>query len=137
MTEPVTPESIPAHPIQLTMAWVLLLFEGAAAVVAGGVWALRSLIDQPQSLGASLAGAAFAIISGAVIGRLAFSLRVLQIWSRSPLITVQILLLPVGFALIAQGNNPTYGVPILAVAIVLMYLLLCKPVSSLLDRHFD
>ena len=128
---------MPASPIQLTLAWLILSIEGAVVIVGGLIWGYRSVTEKPDNLGASLAGAAFCVAAGFVVIRLALALRAQHQWARSPVIALEILFLPVGWALIFQGGNKLYGVPLLVVAGLLIYLLLSRPVGALLDRIVD
>ncbi|PRZ43353.1 hypothetical protein CLV47_10238 [Antricoccus suffuscus] len=106
-------------------------------IVGGLIWGVRSITDKPDNLGGSLAGAAFCIAGGLLVIRLGVALRGQRQWARAPVIALEILFLPVGWALTFQGGNKLYGIPVLAVAAALIYLLLSKPVSAILDRVVD
>lgn len=123
--------------MQLILAWLLLWVQGAAIVIGGLVWGFRSITDKPDNLGASLAGAVFCIAAGLVVIRLGVALRGQRQWARAPVIALEILFLPVGWSVTFQGGSKLYGIPVLAVAAVLIGLLLSKPVSALLDRVVD
>lgn len=123
--------------MQLILAWLILWAQGAAVIIGGLIWGFRSITDKPDNLGASLAGAVFCIGAGLLVIRLGVALRGQRQWARAPVIALEIILLPVGWSLTFQGGSKLYGIPVLAVAALLIYLLLSKPVSALLDRVVD
>lgn len=129
--------SLPPAPWQLIISWLVLWLQGAAIIVGGLVWGFRSITDKPDNLGASLAGAVLCIVGGLIVIRLGVALRSQKQWARAPVIALEILFLPVGWALTFQGGDKLFGVPVLVVAALLIYLLLSKPVAALLDRVIE
>lgn len=109
-------------PRSLRQAAVLTAVEGVAVIFGGAFWLVRSLVDTPTNLGASLAGAVFAILAGALLLRLALGIARVEGWSRSPLVALQIVFLPVGFTLAFQADQPVYGVPVLVLCLSILYL---------------
>lgn len=110
-------------PRSLRQAALLTAVEGVAIIGGGGFWLVRSVLDAPSNLGASLAGAVFAILAGLLLLRLALGISRVEGWSRSPLVALQIVFLPVGFTLAFQADQPVYGVPVLVLCLSILYLL--------------
>ena len=67
-------------------------------------------------------------------GRVTRGLLHLRPSSRSPVLVLQLLALPVGYSLI-QGGRWAYGVPVVLSALVVTGLLLTRPARAALDRR--
>lgn len=122
-------------PSQVLLAAVIIALEGAIIVVLGVLWAIRSVTDSPDNVGASIMGAIFAVVAGVVLVRLALGISKGQPWARSPVVAVQILFLPVSFSLAFQGGDPAYGVPALVACALVIYLLFTPPAKLVFNRE--
>ncbi len=117
-------------PVLLAAALVgiegLMVLSLVPILVIGGI-----LTGRPDSLSRAWAEVAIAALSGFGILVLARALARLLLWSRGPVVVIQILLLPVGYSLAVGSNQPAYGVPILVASAVVLYLLFIPPESRL------
>ncbi len=90
----------------------------APILAIGGI-----LLSKPDSAGRAWAEVAMALGAGVGILFLARALTRAQVWSRGPVVVIQILALPVGYSLAFGSQLPLYGLPLLAVAGATLYLL--------------
>jgi len=88
------------------------------------------LLSVPESLGRAWAEVFTAIAAGALILFLARSLSTQAGWSRAPVVVIQILAGAVGASVAFQAGKPLFGLPILAAAATVLYLLF-TPESNL------
>lgn len=98
----------------------------APIVLIGGI-----LLSTPDSVGRAWAEVGMALGAGAAIVLLARALSRAALWSRGPVVVIQILALPVGYSLAFGSRLPVYGLPLLAAAGAVLYLLLFPPESRL------
>jgi hypothetical protein len=110
-------------PGAVRLAALVAALEGAALLGLGGFYAAKTALQRPDSYGRALLGAAMALVGGALLVLLARALARLRSWSRSPVIVLQLLALPVGYSLAFQAGLPVYGGPILVLAVAELYLL--------------
>lgn len=106
-----------------TAAALLVGVETAALLAIAVVYIVKTLTGHPHDVGAALSTAGIAIASAALFAVLSRALMAHRLWSRSPVVVVQIVLLPVGFSLTFQAGRPAYGAPILLAALGVLYLL--------------
>lgn len=105
-------------------AAAIVALEGFAVAALGPIVFVGGiLMSRPESLGRAWAEVVIAIAAGAVILFLARSLSQVAVWSRAPVIVIQILAAPVGYSLAFPSEQPLYGIPILAAAATVLYLL--------------
>lgn len=97
----------------------------APVLLFGGI-----LSGRPESLGRAWAEVVIAVAAGALILFLARSLSQMAGWSRAPVVVIQILAAAVGASVAFQAGKPLFGLPILAAAAAVLYLLF-TPESNL------
>ena len=125
---------LPAAPPQ-SVRWAALVVavEGAALLVAGFVYAGAGLVGRPESRVREELAAALAVATGALVLVLARGLRGCRPWSRSPVVVLQLLVIPVGLGLIQGGIYPV-GVPMVALGAAVLYAL-ASPTARLALRE--
>lgn len=119
---------------QLTVAALLVGLEGIVALGYGVVWGYLSLTGDPLDETASLMGAVFVVLAGALLVRMALALWSVEVWPRVPTIVIQLALVPVSWSIAFTLGNTAVGVPLLAVAITLLVMLFSKPVREGYNR---
>jgi len=98
--------------------------EGVAVAALGPILFVGGiLMSRPESLSRAWAEVLIAIGTGALILFLARALSRVDGWSRGPVVVIQILAAPVGYSLAFPSEQPLYGIPTLAAAATVMYLL--------------
>jgi hypothetical protein len=97
----------------------LLALEGIASLAAGLWLGIRSLGDDVSDRAGGVTGAIVAILAGVAILFLARAVLARKRWARSPVIVLQILLLPVGVGLL-QSGRPGYGVPVILLPVAIL-----------------
>jgi hypothetical protein len=110
-------------PRPVLAAAALVTVEGAALLVLAVVSVVLTALDDAGSVPLALGGAALLAIFGVALVLLARGLRALKPPSRSPVVAVQILALPVGWTLTSTNGRPEVGVPILVLAVAVLVLL--------------
>jgi hypothetical protein len=104
-------------------AAALVTVEGAALLVLAVVSVVLTALDDAASVPLALAGALLLAIFGGALVLLARGLRALKPPTRSPVVAVQIVALPVGWTLTSTNGRPEIGVPILVIAAAVLVLL--------------
>ncbi len=124
-----TPGSLPA-----TLRWAIWLLLAEAVVFAG----LVAFEVYDTRAGTSLAhearGVAGPLGYAVVLAVLAWQLRARRAWARGVAIVLQLLLLPLGYALLTTGA-PLIGVPLFVVGLVGAGLLLARSSREALGIH--
>lgn len=113
----------PEVPRPVRGAALVTLVEAVALGGGGIYWLIRTLLDKPENFSASLAGAVFALLAALLLVRLAVGISRLEGWSRSPLVVLQILFLPVAYTLAFPAKLPLVGLPVLALCATVLYLI--------------
>jgi len=125
-----SPDSHPAagagRPAALRPPAALVALEGVALVALALWYAVKSLVDRPDSLSRALLAAVLALLGGGVLLALARGLLRGRRWARTPVVVLELLSLPVGTGLL-QARLPLYGLPIVAVALATLVLLATPP----------
>ena len=121
-TEPSDP-SDPSAPTTVRLAALVAAVEGAALSGVGAFYAVKTLLDRPDSYARAGLGALMALAGGALLLLLARALLRIRGWARSPVVVLQILALPVGWSLGVQAGLIGYGGPILLLAVAELVLL--------------
>jgi hypothetical protein len=111
-----------AAPRVLVAAAVLLAAQGLVLVGLGVFQAVRGFGGGIDDVGRAEFGGVLAVLAGLVVLLLARSLLVDRSASRSPIVVIELLCLPVGWALSGEGHYE-FGVPLLAVAVAILVLL--------------
>lgn len=119
---------------QLATAAAVVALEGLLALGYGLVWGYYSLTGAPLDQTASLMGAVFAVLGGALLVRMAVALWQVEVWPRVPVIVLQLILVPVSWSLAFTLGNTVVGVPLLVAAITLLVLLFSAPVRESYGR---
>lgn len=124
-----TPSLPTVPPATFRAAGVLVAVEGLVALVAAVVLLTRALggVEDEAANGYGTAGW-FAVI-GAAVGAAGIALVVGQRWGRAIALVVQLLLLPVVWALLTDSHQPLYGA-LLGVGVIAILVLLFSPPSS-------
>ncbi len=111
-------------PTSLRRAAALVALEGLAVVALGPILLIGGiLMSEPDSASRAWAEVVTAILAGGLILFLARELSRAAIWTRGPVVVIQILALPVGYSLATGSGQSWYGVPLLATAATVLYLL--------------
>lgn len=102
----------------------LVVVEGVALLVLAVANVVLTALSDAGSVTLALGGALLLVIFGAGLILLARGLRDLRPATRSPVIAVQIVALPVGWTLASANGRPGIGLPVLALAVAVLALLL-------------
>ena len=121
-------------PPSVRYAGLLVGLEALALLITAGVLVVLAIVHSTTRLWAALAIAGFAVLGAAVLALCARGLLGLRPSSRSPVVLVQLIALPVGYSLGIQAGRPVVGVPILLVAIAVLVLLFRPAARASLDR---
>lgn len=113
----VTPGGTPAI---VRRAAVLVGLQGAALAGIGVVYAVAAVTGAPQNRAAAELAAAGAVAVGAMMVAFAWALARARRWSRSPVVVLEIIALPVGTGLL-QGHQWVPGSLVLAMAACTLY----------------
>jgi len=116
-------------PRALAAAAVLVAVEGLL-LVGLGVWqVVRGFGSHIDDLGRAEFGGVLSLACGVVVIGLARAQVVRQETSKSPIVVIQLLCLPVGWAMLDNGLTG-YGVPLLIVAIAVLALLVTAGLTN-------
>jgi hypothetical protein len=121
------------QPVRAAAAIVGL--EALGLVVVALVVLVKTITGAPASVGGALLAMAGALAGAAVLAYSARGLLHLRAASRSPVLVLQLLALPVGYSLGIQAHRIGYGGPILVAALAVLYLLFTPPARAALDRE--
>jgi hypothetical protein len=116
------------------VAAAVIGLECLALLVAVAILVIKTAVGHPDSLGRALLGAALAFTGAVALAFGARGLLRLQPASRTPVVVLQILALPVAYSLAFQAGRVAYGGPMLVAALAVLYLLFTPPARSALDR---
>ena len=103
-------------------------------LVVAGVLVSKTVTGDPISIGGALLGASFAVLGAAVFALCARGLLLLRVSARTPVVVLELLLVPVSYTLAFQADRVGYGGPIFVSALAVLYLLFTPPVRAVLDR---
>jgi hypothetical protein len=106
----------------VSRAAALVALEGGGLVLGGVAYGVAGLVGDPFDRTATLLQAAFALVVGVLVLLVARGLHRTSGWSRSPVVLLQLLALPVGVGL-AQSGIWYAAVPVLLLAAAVLYLL--------------
>lgn len=124
-------------PRPLLIACGVLGLQVAGLLVAAGVLVDKTLTGDPNSVGRALWGAGFALVGAAVLALCARGLLRARPAARTPVVVLELLLVPVSYSLAFQAGRVGYGGPIFVSALAVLYLLFTPPVRAVLDRDLD
>lgn len=111
-------------PRSVRLAAAIAAIEGLGAISAGVFLLVKTVLERPDSYGRAGFAVLAAGLGGLLLLRMGLGLTRLEGWVRAPLIVAQIVLWPVGYTLAFQAGLPWYGVPILVLGALELYLLL-------------
>ncbi len=124
-------------PRSVLRAAALVAVEGVAVTALGPILLVGGiLMSRPDSLSRAWAEVVLAVAAGALILFLARKLSQAAGWSRAPVVVIQILAAPVGYSLAFSSQQPLYGIPILAAAATVLYLLFTPESQLAFFRDF-
>ncbi len=131
---PEQPPPAASPPRAVRIAAVIAAVQGAALAGLGLFEAGKTAFGRPTSSSGGLAVAVLALAGAVVLVLLARGLARGRGWSRSPMIVLQLLALPVGYSLAVPSGQPVYGVPVLILAAAELYLLFTPEAREALER---
>ncbi len=121
-------------PVALVWAARLAWLESGALVAAGAAVLVLTFVHTSTRLWAALTIVAFAWLGAATLWLCGRGLLALRPSSRTPLLIVQLLALPVTYSLGFQAGKLLIGLPILVVALAEIVLLMLPESRRALDR---
>lgn len=125
----------PGVPTPLRVAAALVALEALGLALAAGWVVYDTITDTPDKVLRALLVPVLALAGAALLAYSARNLLRLRPSARSPLVVVQLLALPVGWAAAFDSHRPALGGPILLVALAVIYLLFTPPARAALDRE--
>jgi hypothetical protein len=121
-------------PASLRWAIWLLLIEAAGLVVATVLVAYYAATQPRVGVGSTIVSVAVVFGLAVVLALLGRQLRRHQAWARGPSIVLEMLLIPIGYYMIA-GGVPWLGVPVLVLGVAGAGLLLAPSSREALGIH--
>jgi peptidoglycan/LPS O-acetylase OafA/YrhL len=111
-------------PTAVRRAGLVVALEGAVGIVGAVVFLVRGLTGAEDAVFINDYGTAawFAILGGGVLAGGVALVRGRR-WGRAIAVVAQILLIPVGFALLTDSGRPYFGAPLLVVVLIVLVLL--------------
>jgi hypothetical protein len=106
-------------------------------VAVAAIIAIKTLTGSPDSIGRALLAAAITLLGAAVLGACARGIYHHRPVARTPVVVLELLALPVGYSLGFQAGRIGYGGPIVASALVVLYLVFTPPARAALDHQRD
>ena len=101
----------------------MVAVEAAAAAVLALLLLFLTLTSSPDSVGRALAEVVYVGLAAALLAVCAVGLWRVSGWARGPVVVLQLLLGVIGYTMAFQADRPLWGVPLLAVVAVELYLL--------------
>ncbi|MEO6885144.1 MAG: hypothetical protein ABI232_02505 [Jatrophihabitantaceae bacterium] len=124
-------------PVQVRAAVVIIALESLALVGAAVVLLVKIVFGSPTDLAGALLLVLLALVGAGVLAMCARGLTRLRSSSRSPVVVLQLLAIPVSYSLAFQAHRVAYGGPIILAALVTLYLLFTPPARAVLERRPD
>ncbi len=100
-----------------------VVVEGVALLVLAVLNVVLTALSDAGSVALALGGAVLLAVFGGGLILLARGLRNLRPATRSPVVAVQIVALPVGWTLTSTNGRPEIGLPVLVLAVAVLVLL--------------
>ena len=110
-------------PAAVRGAGLLVVVQGAAALVMAAVLVVRGVAGADQHVVNGLGTAVFFLLAGAVVLAAGRALILGKRWGRGLAVITQLLLLPVAWYLAVGSHQPGFGIPAGAVALLVLGLL--------------
>jgi hypothetical protein len=111
----------PPRPVRLAAA--LVAVEGVALLALAVLEAVSTVLSDAASVSLALVTAAFAAAGGLLLLWLARALTGLRRAARTPVVVLQLIMLPIGWNLVGSSGRPELGVPVLLLAVAVLGLL--------------
>jgi hypothetical protein len=112
---------------------VLVLLQGAALVGIAVFYVVELAVATATDVTRALVTAGLALLAGLGVLQVGRGLLQARRWARSPALVMDLILVPVSIGLLQSGRWPV-GVPLLAVAAVVVVLLFSSSVNSTLEQ---
>ncbi|MFN2559911.1 MAG: hypothetical protein ABR571_01265 [Jatrophihabitans sp.] len=122
-------------PRPLVIACLILGLEALGLVVVAGVAVAHAGSAAHHHVLRAVLGGGFALVGAGALGLCARGLLRLRPAARTPVVVLQLLILPVSYTIAFQADQPAYGGPMLLAALAVIYLLFTPPVRAVLDRE--
>ena len=116
---------------------MIVLLEALALVGAAGVVLSKTSTGHPHDVFGAILLAALCLGGTLLLALAARGIGQLRPASRTPIVVIKILALPVSYSLTFQAHRVGYGAPILLAALAVLYLLFTPPARAALDRVID
>jgi hypothetical protein len=110
-------------PAAVRRAALVVAIEAAVAAALALTLLFLTLTSAPDSVGRALAEVVYVGLAAALLAASAVGLRRLSAWARGPVVVLQLLLGVIGYTMAFQADRPLWGVPLLAVVALELYLL--------------
>ncbi|HEY9475644.1 MAG TPA: hypothetical protein VIS06_17565 [Mycobacteriales bacterium] len=123
-------------PRPVRLAALVAAAEGLALVGLACFFVVELVASTPSDVDIVLATVVFQLLGGVLLFLVAWGLYRVRRWSRSPSVVLQLLFLPVGYTLTFQAGQPWWGLPVLALAVVELYLLFTPEARQAFDQGF-
>jgi hypothetical protein len=120
----------------IVAAWVIAA-QALGLVAVALIVVIKTATGSPDSIGRALLGAGMALLGAVVLALGARGIYHHRPAARTPVMVVELLALPVGYSLGFQAGWIGYGGPIVASAVVVLYLVFTPPARAALDRRRD
>jgi hypothetical protein len=113
----------PAAPIAVRRAGSIVALQGIAALIVAVVLVVRGIAGADQQVVNGLATAGWFVLVGAGVIAAGRALILGKRWGRGLAVITQLLLLPVAWYLAVGSHQPGFGIPLGAVALIVLGLL--------------
>lgn len=124
-------------PKEIRNATLLIALEALGLLGAAGVLLVKLVTGHPAKVWGAIAEIAFALAGAVLLALCARGIWQLRSAARTPIVFIQLLSLPVAFDLAFQAGLVAYGIPMLVVALTVLYLLFSPGARLVLDRVPD
>ncbi len=122
-------------PRAVRLAGLVAAVEGVGVLVAGGIFAVATVLEPPDSYGRAIFAVVIVVAAGSLLLLIGRGIARVEGWARAPVIVAQILLIPVGYTVAVTAERPLFGIPILALCAAEFALLLTPEARrAYLDR---
>ena len=121
--DPVTVSANRAAPSAVRGAGLIVVAQGAAALVMAAVLAVRTVAGADQRVVNGLGTAVWFAVVGAAVLAAGCALVTAKRWGRGLAVFTQLLLLPVAWYLAVGSHRPVFGIPLGMVALTVLILL--------------
>ena len=119
--------------------WAALVVAVEVAALAAGMAGLLYLTatGSVASVGNAVGLAVVVAVLGIALGACAVGLRRVALWARTPVVVLQIILGMIGYTAAFQAGQPTFGIPVLVLVALELYLLATPEARLAFFRHTD